>query len=176
MNDKITIEAPIPDEMDERGIARKYGIRELQYPTSDQLRALIMFLDGAITTGKCGPVPKTAIVFMLEFLQATLNRQHITKGPRMSQEEFDILTAPYYIAARIISKILRERQEREPGRLYQQTYLSLNHFLELLRSLLDPGSYWLRMKTVPEGVLEVMVLLRDFAAAYPEQRRKGRAT
>ncbi|HEX7153078.1 MAG TPA: hypothetical protein VF618_16445 [Thermoanaerobaculia bacterium] len=176
MDDKFTIEAPVPEELDERAIARKYGIRELQYPASEQLAALTLFLNGAIDTRRCGPVPKTAILFMLEFLQGTMNRQHITKGPRMSQEEFDLLQTPYYLAARIISKILRNREEREPGKMYQQTYVSLNHMMELLRSLLDPGSYWLRLKTVPDGVIEVMEVLRDFATMYPEQRRKGRAT
>jgi hypothetical protein len=46
--------------------------------------------------------------------------------------------------------------------------------MEVLRSLLDPGCYWLRAK-IPDGVREVMEALRDFLVLYPEQRRKGRA-
>ena len=47
--------------------------------------------------------------------------------------------------------------------------------MELLRSLLDPGCYWLRLKTIPDGVIEQMKILRSFAQQLPEQRRKGRA-
>lgn len=163
------------EEFDERGIAKKYGLRELIYPDSEQVKTLIAFLNATIDTGRCGGIPKTATVVILEFLQATINRQHLTKGPRMSQEEFDILQTPYYVAARIIAKIQRARQEDVKGKVYQTTYLSLNQFIELLRSLLDPGCYWLRLKTIPEGVSEAMEALRDFLAAYPDQRRKGRA-
>ena len=161
--------------LDERAIAKRYGLRELAYPDSEQIKTLLAFLDATIDTGRCGAIPKTATVVILDFLQATLNRQHITKGPRMSQEEFDVLQTPYYVAARIIAKLQRARQESTRGRVYQTTYLSLTHFIELLRSLLDPGCYWLRLKTVPEGVSEAMEALRDFLAAYPDQRRKGRA-
>ena len=93
----------------------------------------------------------------------------------MTQEEFDALQAPYYLAARIIAKLQRARQENAKGKVYQSTYLSLSQFIELLRSLLDPGCYWLRLKSVPEGVVEAMEALRDFLAEYPDQRRKGRA-
>jgi hypothetical protein len=166
-----------PNEIDERSIAKKYGLRELVYPDSEQVKTLVAFLTNTIDTGKCGAIPKTAVVVMLDFLQATVNRQHITKGPRMSQEEFDALQTPYYLAARVISKIQRARQdEHSKGKLYQNTYLSLNQFLELLRSLLDPGCYWLRLKNVPEGVSEAMAALREFLMLYPEQRKKGRAT
>ena len=171
------MEAPPPQELDERTIAKKYGLRELNYPDSEQVKMLMAFLTKSIDTGKCGPVPKTAVVVMLEFLQATINRQHITKGPRMSQEEFDALQNPYYVAARVMSKIQRSHPEQESkGRLYQNTYFSLNQFLELLRSLLDPGCYWLRLKSAPAGVIEAMTALREFLALYPEQRKKGRAT
>ena len=61
------------------------------------------------------------------------------------------------------------------ARLAKAEGVSLNQFIELLRSVLDPGCYWFRLKTVPEGVLEAMEGLRDFLAEYPDQRRKGRA-
>src|SRR6188508_103363 len=99
------------NEIDERAIAKKYGLRELNYPDSEQVKTLVAFLTNAIETGKCGPIPKTAVVVMLEYLQATVNRQHITKGPRMSQQEFDAIQTPYYLAARIISKIQRANQD-----------------------------------------------------------------
>jgi len=165
-----------PNDIDERSIAKKYGLRELVYPDSEQIKTLVAFLTNAIDTGKCPPIPKTAVVVILEFLQATINRQHITKGPRMSHEEFDALQTPYYLAARVISKIQRAKHDDAKGKLYQNTYLSLNHFIELLRNLLDPGCYWLRLKSAPEGVLEAMAGLREFLALYPEQRKKGRAT
>jgi hypothetical protein len=170
-----------PQEIDERAIAKKYGLRELIYPDSEQVKTLVAFLTGTIETARCGPIPKTAVVVVQEFLQATINRQHITKGPRMSQDEFDALQTPYYIAARIVSKIQRSHDagkgdDKSKGKLYQSTYYTLNQFLELLRSLLDPGCYWLRLKSVPEGVLEAMEGLREFLAAYPEQKKKGRAT
>jgi hypothetical protein len=175
-NDKETIEAPLP-ELDERAIAKRYGLRELNYPDSDQTRALMAFLSGAVDTGRCGPVPKTAVMVILDFMQATINRQNITKGPRMSQEEFDVLQTPYYLAARIVNKIQRNRQTaaKERGKTYQQTYLSLYQFIELLRSILDPTCYWLRMKKIPESITESMEALREFLSLYPEQRRKGRA-
>jgi hypothetical protein len=160
---------------DERAISKKYGLRELVYPDSEQIKTLLAFLDATIESKRCGAIPKTAAVVILDFLQATLNRQHLTKGPRMSQDEFDALQTPYYVAARIIAKLQRARQESTKGVVYQTTYLSLAQFIELLRSLLDPGCYWLRLKTVPEGVSEAMRDLRDFLAAYPDQRRKGRA-
>jgi len=173
-DDNNTIEAPLP-ELDERAIGKKYGLRELVYPDSEQMKSLSAFLADAIENGKCGPVPRTGVVMLMEFLQATINRQHITKGPRMSQEEFDVIQTPYYLAARVISQIQRARQESTRGKVYQVTYVSLNQFMEVLRSLLDPGCYWLRAK-VPDGVRDVMGALRDFLALYPEQRRKGRAT
>lgn len=176
MDDNNTVEAPLP-ELDERAIARKYGLRELMPPDSEQTKTLVAFLNQSIESGRCGPIPKTAVVMTLEFFQATINRQHITKGPRMSQDEFDVLQTPYYLAARTISKIQRTRQEENTkGKLYQTTYVSLNQFIEILRSLLDPGCYWLRLKTVPEGVKEAMEALREFLLLYPEQRKKGRAT
>lgn len=173
MSDK-TREKPVP-ETDERAIAKRYGLRELTYPDGEQVKTFIQFLDESIESNRCGPIPKTAAVVLLDFLQATINRQHLTKGPRMSQEEFDALQTPYYVAARIIARIQRARQESVKGKVYQATYLSLSQFIELLRNLLDPGCYWLRLKTIPDGVRDAMAALRDFLAAYPEQRRKGRA-
>ena len=175
MDDNKTIEAPLP-ELDERAIARKYGLRELSPPDSEQVKTLVAFLNQTIADGRCGPIPKTAVVMVLEFLQATINRQHITKGPRMSHEEFDVLQTPYYVAARVVSKIQRARQgENSKAKLYQTTYVSLNQFIEILRSLLDPVCYWLRLKSLPEGVRETMEALREFLLLYPEQRKKGRA-
>lgn len=175
MDDEKTIETP-PQELDERTIAKKYGLRELVYPDSEQVKALAAFLTDAAETGRCGLTPKTAVLMTADFLQATINRQHITKGPRMTQEEFDVLQTPYYVAARIVSRIQRERQgDGAKKKMYETTYVSLNQFVEVLRSLLDPGCYWLRLKTLPEGVREAMQDLRDFLVLYPEQRRKGRA-
>lgn len=161
--------------LDERAIAKRYGLRELVYPDSEQVKAMTLFLSETIESGRCGPFPRTAAVMILEFLQATINRQHLTKGPRMSQEEFDALQTPYYVAARIIAKLQRAREQSTKGKVYQTTYLSLSQFIEVLRSLLDPGCYWLHLKTVPEGIVEVMEALRDFLLSYPDQRRKGRA-
>ena len=172
-DDNKTLEAPVP-ELDERAIGKKYGLRELVYPDSEQMKTLSRFLEESIENGKCGPVPRTAVVMLLDFLQATINRQHITKGPRMSQDEFDVIQTPYYLAARVISKIQRDRQEPVKGKVYQTTYVSLNQFMELLRNLLDPGCYWLRAK-LPDGVRDVMDALHAFLALYPEQRKKGRA-
>lgn len=166
-----------PPDIDERAIAKKYGLRELNYPDSEQVKTLVAFLTDAIESGKCGPIPKTAVVVVFEYLQATVNRQHITKGPRMSHQEFDAIQSPYYLAARIISKIQRAHQDdAAKGKLYQSTYLSLNLFIDLLHNLLDPGCYWLRLKSAPAGVLEGMAAFRDFLLLYPEQRKKGRAT
>lgn len=169
-----TVEAPVP-ELDERAIGKKYGLRELTYPDSEQVKSLNAFLTDAVENGRCGPVPKTAVMIVLDFLQATINRQHITKGPRMTQDEFDVIQAPYYMAARIVSKLQRSRQESAKGKVYQSTYISINQFMEVLRSILDPGCYWMRMKTIPEGVREAMEALRDFLAVFAEQRRKERA-
>ena len=174
--EKSTVEQP-HEQLDERTIARKFGLRELVFPDTEQLKALSLFLSNAVETGRCGPVPKTAIVIMTEFLQGTINRQHITKGPQMTQAEFDVLQTPYYVAARIMSKLAREKREQAElkGKLYQTTYSTLNQFVELLRSLLDPGCYWIRIGTIPDGVRDAMEILWDFATLYPEQRRKGRA-
>ena len=169
-----TVEAPVP-ELDERAIGKKYGLRELTWPDSEQIKSLNAFLTDAVEHGRCGPVPKTAVMIVLDFLQATVNRQHITKGPRMSQDEFDVIQAPYYMAARIVSRLQRMRQESTRGKVYQATYISLNQFMEVLRSILDPGCYWMRMKTITEGVREAMEALRDFLVAFADQRRKERA-
>ncbi len=173
MDDNKTVETPLP-ELDERAIARKYGLRELAPPDSEQVKALTAFLAEAAASGRCGPIPKTAVVMTVEFLQAIINRQHITKGPRMSQDEFDALQAPYYMAARVVSKIQRAKQG-DKSKLYQNTYISLNQFIEVLRNLLDPSCFWLRTKTIPDGVKETMDGLRGFLLLYSEQRKKGRA-
>jgi hypothetical protein len=167
----------VSDTPDERSVARKYGIRELNYPGSEQVKVLTEYLTRAVESRRSGPLPKTAVVVMLEFLQGTLNRQHITKSPVMSTAEFDLLQTPYYLVTRILSKLARERQDpgATRGTMYQAAYLSLTSFIELLRTLLDPGCYWLRLKTIPEGIVEQMEALRAFASALPEQRRKGRA-
>ena len=175
MDDNKTVEAPVP-ELDERAIARKYGLRELSPPDSEHVKALTAFLSEAIDSGRCGPIPKTAVVMTVEFFQATINRQHITKGPRMSQDEFDVLQTPYYLAARVVSKIQRAKYgDNSKAQLYQNTYISLNQFIEVLRNLLDPSCFWLRTKTIPDGVKEAMEGLRTFLVLYPEQRKKGRA-
>lgn len=161
--------------LDERAIARKYGIRELNWPDREHLLALNKFLETTIQTGRCGAVPKTAAVMALEFLQATMNRQHITKGPRMSPAEFDAIQAPYYVAARIVTRIQRGRQENSRGKVYQSTWVSLNHFVELLRNLLDPSCAWLRARAIPQEVAATMEAFLEFLSSYPDQRRKGRA-
>lgn len=173
-DDNKTVETPLP-ALDERAIGKKYGLRELVYPDSEQVKALSRFLADAVETGRCGPLPKTAVVVLHDFFQATVNRQHITKGPRMSQDEFDLLQMPYYAAARVIAKIQRARHENTKGKVYQSTYLSLQHFIELLRNLLDPGCYWIRLKAVPDGIRESMNDLLEFLNVFSEQRRKDRA-
>src|SRR5687768_8684148 len=85
---------------DERSIAKRYGLRELVYPEGEQVKTFIQFLDESLASRRFGAIPRTTALVILEFLQATVNRQHLTKGPRMSQEEYDILQAPYYLAAR----------------------------------------------------------------------------
>jgi hypothetical protein len=52
--------------------------------------------------------------------------------------------------------------------------MTLTKFVGVLRDLLDPSCPWSR-RTLPEDVREVMEVLWDFAAVFPEQRRKGRA-
>lgn len=166
-----------PEPADERSVARKYGLRELIFPDNEQLKTLNEYLSRAIESGRSGPVPKTAVIVLLEFLQGTINRQHITKSPLMTPDEFDLLQTPYYLTTRVLAKLAREAQDESArkGTIYQASYASINTFIELLRSLLDPGCYWLRLKTIPEGVLEQMQYLKAFAQLLPEQRRKGRA-
>ena|SRR5437763_2793606 len=162
---------------DERAVARKYGVRELIFPDSDQIRALCRYLTTTIETGRSSAVPKTAVMVMLEFLQGTLNRQFITKSPTMSKEDFDLLQTPYYLAARIIGKIDRQKREAaaEKGKLYQNAYLTITQLIDLLRGMLDPSSPSLRQRQVPWPMLEAMEVLCAFAQLYPEARRRGRA-
>lgn len=175
MSDELkTVEAPLP-ELDERSVAKKYGLKELVYPDSGQIKALSAFLTQGANTGRCGPVPKTAALMLLEFLQGTINRQNITKGPRMAQSEFDILQAPYYLAARIVAKIQRTRREGTKETVYQNTHLSLLQFVDLLNTLLDPATFWMRLKEVPPEARGLMAAMAEFLVLYPEQRRKGRA-
>ncbi len=165
-----------PEATDERSVARKYGLRELVFPDREQLKMLHEYLAHAIELHRSGPVPKTAVVVLLEYLQGTVNRQHITKSPLMTSAEFDLLQSPYYLVTRAMAKIARDTQDTvPPGTMYQSAYASLGTFMELLRSLLDPGCYWLRLKTIPDGVVEQMELLRLFVQRLPEQRSKGRA-
>jgi hypothetical protein len=166
------------DPTDERALARKYGLRELVFPDSEQIKTLCRYLTATMQSGRSTAVPKTAVTMMLDFLQGTLNRQYITKSPTMSQEDFDLLSTPYYLAARVVSRIERDKRDaaEQKGKLYQTTFLTLNQLIELLRSLLDPGCYWMRRKEVPAGVLEAMDALCAFAQLYPEARKRGRAT
>jgi hypothetical protein len=92
----------------------------------------------------------------------------------MAPEEYDLLQKPYAIAARIVSRIQRERQEAAPGRVYEATWISLHRFIELLRSLVDPSCVWVRARAVPPDVLETMAGLRTFLALYADYRRKAR--
>ena len=163
---------------DERAVARKYGVRELIFPNSDQIRTLCHYLTTTVESGRSGAVPKTAVIVMLEFLQGTLNRQYITKSPTMSKEDFDLLSTPYYLAARIIGKIDREKREAaaQKGTLYQSASLTITQLINLLRGVLDPASPWVRLRQIPQPILEVMEVLCAFAQLYPELRRRGRAT
>ena len=169
--------APVGEPLDERTLARKYGLRELVWPDTEQVKALSAFLAGAVATGKCGLVPKMAVKVMLEFLQGVLNRQNVTKGPHMRPEEFDALQTPYYLAARIVTQVAREKREQNVarGKIYQTTYVTLNRFIDLLRQIVDPASPLVRSRTLSDDMREVMEVLWDFAELYPEQRRKGRA-
>lgn len=162
---------------DERALARKYGLRELVFPESEQLKTLCRYLTTTVESGRSGAVPKTAVVVMLEFLQGTLNRQYITKSPSMSQEDFDLLSTPYYLSARIISKISRDKRDAtvEKGKLYQTTFLTLQQLIELLTSILDPTCSWMRLKQIPQPVIETMEALCAYAQLYPEVWKRGRA-
>jgi hypothetical protein len=176
MNDS-DLTAGAPGATDERALARKYGLRELVFPDSDQLKALCRYLTDTVASGRSAAVPKTAVVVMLEFLQGTLNRQFITKSPRMSREDYDLLSSPYYLSARIVSQITRDKREaaERKGQLYQTTFLTLTQLIDLLRSMLDPASPWLRAKEIPAPILEAMEALCAYAQHYPEARKRGRA-
>jgi len=168
---------PAADPLDERSVARKYGVRELVFPESDQLKALCRYLTDTVEARRSGPVPKTAVVVMLDFLQGTLNRQYITKSPTMSREDFDLLSTPYYLSARIISKIVRDKREaaERKGKLYQTAYLTLTQLIELLRNMIDPATPWMRAKKIPEPIIDVMEVLCAYAQLYPDVRKRGRA-
>jgi hypothetical protein len=176
MKDPHPIE-PAAGATDERAVARKYGLRELIFPDSDQVRALCQYLTSTIGSGRSGAIPKTAVIVMLEFLQGTLNRQYITKSPTMTKDDFDLLSAPYYLSARIISKISRDTREaaERKGKLYQTTYLTLTQLIALLQSMVDPASPWIGARQLPQAILEVMEVLCAYAQLYPEVRRRGRA-
>jgi hypothetical protein len=162
---------------DERALARKYGLRELLFPDSEQLESLCRYLTTTVASGRGGPVPKTAAAAMLEFLQGTLNRQYITKSPTMSQEDFDLLSTPYYLSARIIGKISRETRDAgvEKGKLYQTTFLTIKQLIDLLTSMLDPACPWMGLAQIPQPVIEAMEALCAYAQLYPEVRKRGRA-
>jgi hypothetical protein len=169
MNDSHASEAG-SDATGERALARKYGLRELVFPDSDQLESLCRYLAATVESGRSGPVPKTAVVVMREFLQGTLNRQYITKAPRMSQQDFDLLSRPYYQSARIISKISRDTHPAamEKGKVYQTTFLTIKQLIDLLTSMLDPLCPWMRMEKVPAATKEAMVVLCAYARLYPQ--------
>lgn len=162
---------------EERVLARKYGLRELVFPESEQLKTLCRYLTTTVENGRSAAVPKTAVVVMLEFLQGTLNRQYITKSPSMPQEDFDLLSTPYYLSARIISKIARDKRDAavEKGKLYQTTFLTLQQLIDLLHSILDPTCPWMRLKQIPQPVVETMEALCAYAQLYPEVWKRGRA-
>lgn len=155
---------------EERALAHKYGLRELVFPQSEQLETLCRYLTTTVESGRSGPLPTTAVVVMLEFLQGTLNRQYITKSPRMSQEDFDLLSSPYYLSARIISKIARDKHDAavEKGTLYQTTFLTIRQLIDLLTSMLDPACPWLRGKRIPQPVIETMEALSAYAQLFPQ--------
>jgi hypothetical protein len=162
---------------EERALARKYGLRELVFPESEQLKTLCHYLTTTVENGRSAAVPKTAVVVMLEFLQGTINRQYITKSPTMSQEDFDLLSKPYYLSARIISKIARDKRDAaaQKGTLYQTTFLTLTQLIELLTDMLDPACPWLRARQLPRPVIEAMEALCAYAQLYPEVWKRGRA-
>lgn len=162
---------------EERALARKYGLRELVFPESEQLETLCRYLATTVESGRSGPVPKTAAMVMLEFLQGTLTRQYITKSPTMSQADFDLLSTPYYLSARIISKIARDKRDAavEKGKLYQTTFLTIQQLIELLTSMLDPDCPWLGAKQIPQPVIEAMEALCAYGQLYPEMSKRGRA-
>ena len=169
MKDSPHPDPPATAALDERTVARKYGLRELVFPDSGQLRALCEYLNTTVQSGRSGLVPKTATMMMLEFLQGTLNRQFITKAPSMTKEEFDLLSAPYYLAARVVGKIA------EKGKLYQTTYITLAELIKLLHDITDPTCVWMRSGRVPPPALQAMAVLSAFAQTFPEVRRRGRA-
>ena len=74
----------------------------------------------------------------------------------MTQEEFDFLQTPYYLAARIITKLVREKKlvaEKE-GRVYHTTYNALGQFIELLRSrAVQPAFLWGGLRYLSAGHL-----------------------
>jgi hypothetical protein len=172
MTEEKTIIDASPAELDERSIATRYGVRPLVYPDVEQLRTITAFLSESFESGRCGAIPDGAVLATLEFVQAILNRQHITKGPRMPAADYDLLQRPYSVATRIISRMQRERRESAKGHLYQTTHLSLTNFLDVLRSLLDPACSWADAGTIPTPVRLMMSALRDFLIEYPDQQRK----
>jgi hypothetical protein len=174
----IDNDSPVPASVDasERALAKKFGIRELVYPDTEQTRVLQRYLDQSIEARHSGPVPKTAVLILAEFFQAVLNRQFLTKAPSMPMEEYEALQAPYHLAAGIVTQVLYERRElaKTRGRIYQTTQLRLHDFIDLLRGILDPACSWIRLGTIPDNIVEQMEMLRDFVARYPEARRRER--
>ena len=43
------------ESLDERALAKKYGVRELVFPDSEQLKALTAYLSDAVESGRSGP-------------------------------------------------------------------------------------------------------------------------
>ena len=161
-------------EVSERALARKYGLRELVWPEAEDARTLTRYLADVVATKHSGAVPKTTVVTMLDFLQGVLNRQYLTKSPRMPFDEYEALQQPYHVASQIITRILHEKRELRASRniLYQTTQLRLADFIELLRSVLDPGCSWMIRGTISDAILEQFAALHEFVERYPEARRK----
>lgn len=162
------------NEVDERSVAHKYGIKELSYPAPEQLAALAQFVDESLLAGRCATVPEPALIALREFLDATLERQHITKGPRMPQADFDLLQAPYYLVVRVASRVARQQSTaRQRASLYQNTQLTINRLLETLRDLADPHCPWPRSRRLPDEQRPELMLLRAFATEFPRRRKTG---
>lgn len=172
MTSENNVDAP-GVQLDEHAIALKYGVRPLHYPDVEHVKTLTAFLRDSFQSGRCAAVPDASVTAGLEFIQGIVTRQHITKGPRITPAEFDVLQRPYNVASRIISRMQRERRESARGQIYQTTYLSLTAFVDLLQSLLDPKPSWIQNGAIPAPARVMMSALHDFLIEYPEQRRKS---
>jgi len=172
MTEEHTTVDPSPAEVDERVIAMRYGVQPLLYPDVAQIKALTSFLAESYESGRCAALPRASVLVGRDFVQSIMNRQYITKGPRMPAADYDALQRPYSIAARIVSRMQRERREGARAHLYQNTHLSLTNFIDVLTSLLDANCPWVHAGTIPTPVRLMMSGLRDFLIEYPDQSRK----